>query len=152
MKKAIFTLTLVAALATSACRSGPSSLSYQVDDWRNQNYVDEPAVTAIFTDIIPFYPLVTFLAGIPDWLILNPIQFWGSDLWDGRGAGFYSIDLELWRDGGNTIFDLGFGDDVALGAATWDGSYWTWPGLSEVISRGALSRGASSGRFRAADV
>ncbi len=89
MKKTLFTLMLVGALATSACRSGPSHLSYSVDDWRNQNYVEDPAMTGLFTDVIPFYPVVTLLAGIPDWLILNPVQFWGGDVWEGAGAGFY---------------------------------------------------------------
>ena len=89
MRKVLTVLALGAALATTSCRSGPSYLSNSVHDWHNQNYVEDPLVTGILTDIVPIYPIIGFLAGIPDWIILNPVQFWGADVWDGRGAGFY---------------------------------------------------------------
>ncbi len=87
--RSLVVLALLAALAvTAGCASGPSSLSRSVDDWQNNNYEKDPLVTGLLTDVLPFYPFVKVLAAIPDVLVLNPVQFWGHDVWDGEGAAF----------------------------------------------------------------
>ena len=89
----MFKIVSVICLATTVvvatgCASGPSYLSRSVDDWQNKNYEKNPLVTGFFTDVLPFYPLVEGLAEIPDKLVLNPIQFWGHDVWTGEGRAF----------------------------------------------------------------
>ena len=81
-------IVLVAALFLSGCMTGPSYLSRSVDDAWNNSYKEMPLGTAIISDVIPIYPLVLLLALIPDIAILNPIQFWGFDVWKGKGAAF----------------------------------------------------------------
>lgn len=81
-------VALCSLLALSGCMTGPNYLSRSVDDAWNNSYEDSPVGTALLTDVLPVYPIVHFLAWIPDFLILNPIQWWGSDIWDGKGAGF----------------------------------------------------------------
>lgn len=81
-------IALSAVLTLSACMTGPSYLSRSVDDAWNKSYAESPVGTAIISDVIPVYPLIHVLAWIPDVLILNPIQWWGFDIWAGEGAGF----------------------------------------------------------------
>jgi hypothetical protein len=84
MKKLLLALTVL----LPGCISGPSYLSNSVRDTRNKSYVESPVGTAIITDIIPIYPIVEFFAAIPDVLVINPVQFWGYDIWSERGTGF----------------------------------------------------------------
>jgi hypothetical protein len=72
-------LLLVAPLLAAGCAAGPGPLHHGWDDWTNKQYL---------TDVIPAYRIVGMLAWIPDWLVLNPVQFWGNDVWDGKGAAF----------------------------------------------------------------
>jgi len=72
----------------SGCISGPNYLSNSVRDARNKSYVENPIGTALITDVLPVYPLVELLASVPDVLVVNPIQFWGFDIWRGKGTGF----------------------------------------------------------------
>lgn len=81
-------ITPLALLCLTGCMSGPSYLSRSVDDSWNKAYADSPFGTALISDVIPIYPIVHVLAWIPDFLILNPIQFWIFDVEDGKGAGF----------------------------------------------------------------
>ena len=81
-------ILLIAVLSLAGCFSGPSYLYRSVDDAQNNSYKDHPLGTAVLTDVLPIYPLVKFLALIPDVLILNPVQFWGFDIWRGEGAAF----------------------------------------------------------------
>jgi len=85
----IATLLLIGTtLCFASCTSGPSYLSRSVDDRMNKSYTESPIGTALLSDVIPVYPIIKVLAWIPDFLILNPIQFWTSDVLDGKGAGF----------------------------------------------------------------
>ena len=89
MFKFVSAICLATAVFVGAgCASGPSYLSRSVDDWQNTNYQKNPLVTGIFTDVVPFFPIVEGLAEIPDRLVLNPIQFWGYDIWSGEGRAF----------------------------------------------------------------
>lgn len=88
MKKRLVLLPLLALLVLSGCLTGPSYLSRSVDDMMNNQYKDSPLGTALLADVIPVYPLIKGLAWIPDILILNPVQFWASDIWQGEGAAF----------------------------------------------------------------
>lgn len=42
-------------------------------------------------------------------------------------------EVRLWRDGGNSAFDAGGGDDVDLGPMTYLGGRWVSPALSEAV-------------------
>lgn len=86
MKRVSF--ALISALALVGCTTGPSYLSRSVDDAWNKSYAESPVGTGVLSDVLPVYPLLHTLAWIPDVLILNPIQFWGFDVWRGEGAGF----------------------------------------------------------------
>jgi len=80
---------LLVVVVLAGCSSGPNYLSRTVDDWQNAQYVENPVVTGMITDVLPAYPLLKFLAFIPDWVILNPIQFWIFDLWKGEGVAYH---------------------------------------------------------------
>ena len=89
LKKRVLPLLALAALvAMPGCLSGPSYLSRSVDDLQNRHYADSPFGSALLTDVLPVYPVLKFLAAVPDYLLLNPVQFWGFDVWDGEGAAF----------------------------------------------------------------
>ncbi len=88
MKKRLVLLSLLSLLLLSGCLTGPSYLSRSVDDSMNNSYKDSPMGTALLTEVLPVYPVLRFLAWIPDVLILNPVQFWGVDVWRGEGAAF----------------------------------------------------------------
>lgn len=85
MKKSLLAVPI---LLLAGCSAGPGSLHRGWDDWTNKQYQEAPLMTGVLTDVIPIYPIVGFLAWIPDWLVLNPVQFWGHDVWDGKGAAF----------------------------------------------------------------
>ena len=55
---------------------------------RNKSYAEMPVGTAFLTDVLPVYPLIETLAFVPDLLLINPIQFWGFDIWRGKGTVF----------------------------------------------------------------
>ena len=76
------------SLSLSGCMTGPSYLSRSVDDTMNNTYKESPIGAGVLTDVLPVYPLVKLLAWIPDVLILNPVQFWGFDIWREEGAAF----------------------------------------------------------------
>lgn len=98
MRKIVSVCCLVAVLFLAVgCASGPSYLSRSVDDWQNTNYEADPLVTALLTDVVPFYPVVGILAAIPDWIVLNPVQFWGYDVWSGEGTAFTHENPEVER-------------------------------------------------------
>jgi len=78
----------ITLLLITGCSAGPSKLSRQFDDYRNQKYVDSSWGTAVLSDVIPVYPLVSLGAALVDGLILNPIQFWGTDAWQKNGQAF----------------------------------------------------------------
>ncbi len=90
MKRTLLLAALAAApLLTTSCSSGPSRLARSWDGWTNQKYSEDSWIHgALLQDIIPAYPIVGFIAGIGDWLILNPIQFWTKDIWDRRGTAY----------------------------------------------------------------
>jgi hypothetical protein len=85
MKKALVALA-ASALFLGGCMSGPRYLNNAVWDHQAKAYEDAPLTTALVTDVIPVYPIVGFFGTAIDWIILNPVQFWGSDVWDGKGT------------------------------------------------------------------
>jgi hypothetical protein len=84
VKKSLLALALVAG----GCVAGPGPLHHRVDTYWNEQYVEAPAVTAVLSSVIPVYPIVYWVAWIPDAVVLNTVQWWGYDLWDGKGAGY----------------------------------------------------------------
>lgn len=88
MRKALILLPLIAVVLSTACATGPTYCNRYVDDYHNKFYQENPAVCWVFTDILPVFPIVKWLAYIPDWLVLNPVQFWGYDVWAGEGTPF----------------------------------------------------------------
>jgi len=108
MKKSILGGLLVAfALSfTTSCASGPNRVSYTWDTWRDTKYSENAWLHgALLQDIIPVYSLVTAVAGIGDWLIFNPVQFWGTDVWDGKGTVFVKKNVE---GAERTVSDISF--------------------------------------------
>lgn len=88
MRKGSWLLALAAVSLIAGCTAGPSYLSRTVDDWQNTQYEKEPLLTGVLSDVIPLYTLGEALGMIGDWLILNPVQFWGFDVWKKQGASF----------------------------------------------------------------
>jgi len=78
----------VPVLLLAGCAAGPGPWHHAVDDYWNKKYQEDPIVTTVFSTILPLYPLVEWLAWIPDELVFNLVQFWGYDLSDGKGAAF----------------------------------------------------------------
>lgn len=95
MLRTLRALAFLSVVAMSACTAGPSYLVRTVDDWQNKGYAENPVVTSTISNILPAYPLLKFLAAIPDYLILNPVQFWAVDLWKGEGSGFQHDNPEM---------------------------------------------------------
>lgn len=87
MKKRLFT-AVVPVLMLAGCAVGPNHLANSVHDWQNKNYEKDPLVTGVLTQVIPVYPICAFLGGFVDVVALNPVQFWGTDVWAGEGAAF----------------------------------------------------------------
>jgi hypothetical protein len=87
-------LLAAAILATSAtvlsgCMSGPMRLTRTWDDYVNQKYTESSWIHgALLQDILPVYPIVGFVMSLGDVIVMNPIQFWGKDAWDGKGTGY----------------------------------------------------------------
>jgi hypothetical protein len=88
MKNTIRALAVALTLAATSCTAGPSYLVRTVDDWQNKSYAENPVVTGMVSDVLPAYGLLKLFAAIPDYLILNPIQFWTVDLWKSKGSSF----------------------------------------------------------------
>ena len=78
----------VLLLFVAGCTAGPNYLTNTADGWRNRNYEKNPILTGVCTDIIPLYGLVIIPCVLIDTWILNPVQFWGFDVYSGKGAAF----------------------------------------------------------------
>jgi len=100
MKKLL--LLPIALVIISACSAGPSKLSRQFDDYRNQKYVDSSWGATVLTDVLPVYPIVSLGAALVDGIILNPIQFWGTDAWQQNGQGFIHTNPTIPEGGSKT--------------------------------------------------
>ena len=92
----VCTVCLLAVLTATllSCATGPRILSRKWDDYENQAYVSNPWLTALCTDVVPAYPIVTFGAAIVDIYALNPYHFWVKDAWRNEGTPFYHTDPE----------------------------------------------------------
>lgn len=90
MTRSIVALGAVFALylPLCGCLTGPNYLKNSVSDAWNRSYGENPIGTAAISDVLPVYPLLSFLALVPDVLVINPVQFWGFDVWRGKGAAF----------------------------------------------------------------
>jgi len=75
-------------LTCSGCVTGPSYCGNKVNDFFDGIYKDEPVLAGAITDVVPVYFLAKVVAFIPDFLVLNPVQFWAFDIWRGEGAAF----------------------------------------------------------------
>ena len=85
MSKPVVWLVLIAMVVSVGCY-GPMKLTRQVDDWANQIYVDSPWLGQIVGWIV--LPIAMPVTNIIDWIILNPISFWGEDVWKNQGTPF----------------------------------------------------------------
>ncbi len=88
MKKRLLALAVPGLLAVAGCSAGPGYLHRTWDDTWNKNYGEQPLITSVLSSVVPVYPFVEWVAMIPDFLVLNTVQFWGYDVWDGKGAMF----------------------------------------------------------------
>ena len=84
--KLLSAAAVLLALTCSGCMTGPSYCQNRVADLFDGVYKDEPLAAGALTDVIPARLICTVFAFIPDFLILNPIQFWGFDVWRREGA------------------------------------------------------------------
>lgn len=83
MRKSLLAVPL---LLLAGCMAGPGPAHHTVDDYWNKQYQEQPIVTTALSTILPVYPLVYAISWIPDVLVLNLVQFWGWDCWEGTGA------------------------------------------------------------------
>ena len=86
MKKSLFALPSL--LLVAGCLAGPGPAHHTVDDYWNKQYEEQPILTTALSSILPAYPIVYYVAWIPDVIVFNTVQFWGYDAWDGKGAAF----------------------------------------------------------------
>lgn len=86
MKRLMIAVVLTATTVLAGCYSGPNYLQRSLDDAVDSLYHDYPLGSGIVNDVFYVGPFLGHLAQIGDMAILNPIQFWGSDIWTGQGA------------------------------------------------------------------
>jgi hypothetical protein len=80
-------LSGLCAATLASCFAGPHQLRRSVDDWDQRLYVESPWLDAGLW-IVPVIPALSLVAGVADFLVVDPYFFWGSDAWDGNGTGF----------------------------------------------------------------
>jgi len=81
-------LLAVPVLLLAGCMAGPGPWHNKVGDYWNQQYQEQPILTTAFSTVLPAYPIVFFLAWIPDAIVFNFVQFWGYDISENKGAAF----------------------------------------------------------------
>lgn len=84
-------------LCLAGCFAGPQQLRRSVDDWDHRNYVNSPWWSATLW-VVPVVPAMYVGAIAGDFLVTNPLAFWGEDAWDGNGTGYEHLHVE-WTDG-----------------------------------------------------
>ena len=87
-------LTALLGVSLAGCWAGPQQLTRSLDDWNNQLYVQSPWIDVFLHAPIPVFPVLGFLANVGDFLITNPIAFWGDDAWDSKGTAFRHLVVE----------------------------------------------------------
>ena len=90
-------IALLAIALLAGCFAGPQQLRRSVDDWDQKNYVSSPWWSATLW-IVPVVPAMYVGAIAGDFLVTNPVAFWGEDAWDGKGTGYEPLYVE-WNDG-----------------------------------------------------
>jgi hypothetical protein len=97
-----------AALALTACSSGPKRLSRTWDTWVNQKYSSNAYIHGlVLQDLLPVYPIVGFFAAIGDAIVLNPYYFWTKDVWDGKGTAYTYDNAEGATRSVGTLIEAG---------------------------------------------
>lgn len=90
-------LALLSVALLAGCFAGPQQLRRSVDDWDHKNYVNSPWWSATLW-VVPVIPVMYVGAFAGDFLVTNPLAFWGEDAWDGAGTGYEHLHVE-WTDG-----------------------------------------------------
>lgn len=87
MKK-LFVMSMALLLVVSATGCwGPQKITRQLDDWANQMYVDSPWLAQLLT-YVGVFSIGFWVTSLVDWLVLNPIDFWGTSAFRGSGTPF----------------------------------------------------------------
>ncbi len=99
MRRPLLPLLGLAAVTLTSCLAGPHQLRRSVDDWDHRTYVESPWLD-VGLWIVPVIPVASICAAVGDFLIVDPVFFWGSDAWDGAGTGFehYRVHANLWAE------------------------------------------------------
>ena len=84
-------------MCLAGCFAGPQQLRRSVDDWDHKTYVNSPWWSATLW-VVPVVPAMYVGAIAGDFLVTNPLAFWGEDAWDGNGTGYEHLHVE-WTDG-----------------------------------------------------
>lgn len=90
-------LLLLGVATAAACAAGPHQLRRSIDDWDHKSYVNSPWWNAALW-VVPVMPLCYAGAFVGDFLVTDPLAFWGEDAWDGKGTGFEHLPVQ-WTDG-----------------------------------------------------
>lgn len=90
-------LALLSVALLAGCFAGPQQLRRSVDDWDQKVYVNSPWWSATLW-VVPVMPVSYLGAFVGDFLVTNPIAFWGEDAWDGKGTGYEHQTIQ-WTDG-----------------------------------------------------
>lgn len=90
MKRSLALAALGAAsFAFSSCVAGPNQLSRTWDTHVNQKYSEDSWIHgALLQNIIPVYGFVGAVMAFGDVVIVNPVYFWGEDVWDRKGTAY----------------------------------------------------------------
>lgn len=83
----------LALFTLPSCVVGPKQFSRSVDDWDNKLYTESPWMDVLLT-VVPVIPLASVVAGVGDFLIVNPVAFWLDDAWDSHGTAFQHFEVK----------------------------------------------------------
>jgi len=74
------------AIVSSGCVAGSWAARETVDDWAASTYADNTLVGTVVYVFV--WPVGTWLGSIVDMVVINNVDFWGHDVWDGTGTTF----------------------------------------------------------------
>ncbi|MHC4922589.1 MAG: DUF3332 family protein [Planctomycetota bacterium] len=86
----LIVLLIVFAVVSTGCMAGSWAASETVDDWAAGVYADDAYIGTVVYVFV--WPIGKWLGGIVDMVVTNNVDWWGYDVWDGKGTTFNHAD------------------------------------------------------------